>query len=152
MKSIYINIPNNESIKAVREAYDNHPTKKVATKLIITFLSLILTLNNFVFNAINYFQIMGYKLGTVCAPAYANIFITQFKKQHIFLHLKTKSIPYLQYIDDMFMIWRGTEQELHVFLKKSNSKQKTIKFELNISDSDISFLDTLIYKDKNSTP
>ena len=27
VKPLYTNIPNNEDIKAVREAYDNHPTK-----------------------------------------------------------------------------------------------------------------------------
>ena len=57
VNSLYTNISNNEGIKAVREAYDNHPNKTVATKVIITFLSLILTLNNFVFNSINYLQI-----------------------------------------------------------------------------------------------
>ena len=80
VKSLYTNIPNNEGIKAVREAYDNHPNKTVATKVIITFLSLILTLNNFVFNSINYLQIMGCAMGTICASAYANIFMPQFEK------------------------------------------------------------------------
>ena len=46
------------SIKAVREAYDKHPSKSVSTKVIITFLSLILTLNNFTFNIHN-LQVMG---------------------------------------------------------------------------------------------
>ena len=59
VKSLYTNIPNNERIKALREAYDNHPNKTVATKVIIRFLSLIPTLNNFVFNSINYLPIMG---------------------------------------------------------------------------------------------
>ena len=68
VKSLYTNIPNNEGIKAVREAYDNHPNKTVATKVIITFLSLILTLNNFAFNSINYLPIMGCAMGTICAP------------------------------------------------------------------------------------
>ena len=80
VKSLYTNIPNNEGIKAVREAYDNHPNKTVATKVIITFLSLILTLNNFVFNSINYLQIMGCAMGTICASAYSNIFMAQFEK------------------------------------------------------------------------
>ena len=85
-KSLYTDIPNNEGIKAVREAYDNHPTTKtVVTKVNITFLSLRLTLNNFVFNFTNYFQIMGCAMGTICAPAYANIFMTQFEKQHIYI-------------------------------------------------------------------
>ena len=151
MKSLYTNIPNNEGIKAVREAYDNHPNKTVATKVIITFLSLILTLNNFVFNSINYLQIMGCAMGTICAPAYANIFMTQFEKQHIYLYIKNKSILYLQYIDNIFMIWTGTKQELLIFLENLNSKHKTIKFEHDISHSNISFLDTLIYEDKINT-
>ena len=33
-------------------AYDNHSTKTLTPKVIITFLSLILTLVNFVFNSI----------------------------------------------------------------------------------------------------
>ena len=48
VKSLYTNIPNNEGIKAVKEAYDKHPNKTVLTKVITTFLSLILTLNNFI--------------------------------------------------------------------------------------------------------
>ena len=124
VKSLYINIPNNEGIKAAREAYDNHPNKTVATKVIITFLSLILTLNNFVFNSINYLQIMGCAMGTVCEPAYANIFMAQFEKQHIYPYIKNKSVLYLRYIDDIFMIWTGTKQELLTFLEKLNSKIK----------------------------
>ena len=54
VKSQYTNIPNNEGIKAVREVYDSHPDKTVATKVIITFLNLILILNNFVFNSTIY--------------------------------------------------------------------------------------------------
>ena len=135
----------------MRKAYDNHPNKTVATKVIITFLSLILTLNNFVFNSINYLQIMGCAMGTICAPAYANIFMAQFEKQHIYPYIKNNSILYLQYMDDIFMIWRGTKQELLIFLETLNSKHKTIKFEHNISHSTISFLDTWIYKDKNNT-
>ena len=47
VKSLYTNIPNDEGIKAAREAYDNHSNKTVAAKVITTFFSLILTLKNF---------------------------------------------------------------------------------------------------------
>ena len=151
VKSLYTNIPNNEGIKAVGEAYHNHPNKTVATKVIKTFLSLILTLNKFVFNFINYLQIMECAMSTICAPAYANIFMAQFGKQHIYPYIKNKSILYLRYIDYIFMIWTGTKQDLLMFLEKLNSKHKTIKFEHNLSHSNISFLDILIYKDKNNT-
>ena len=147
VKSLYTNIPNNEGIKAEREAYANHPNKTVATKVIKTFLGL----NNFVFNSMNYLQIMGCAMGTIYAPAYTNISMAQFEKQHIYPYIKNKSILHLQYTDDIFMIWTGTKQELLIFLEKLNSKHKTITFEHNISNSNISLLDTLIYKDKNNT-
>ena len=69
----------------------------------------------------------------------------------LYPYIKNKSILYLRYIDDIFMIWTGTKQELLIFLEKLNSKHKTIKFEHNVSNSNISFLNTLIYKDKNNT-
>ena len=122
MKSLYTNIPNNEGIKAVKETYDNHPIKTVATKVIMTFLSLILTFNNFVFNSINYLKIMGCAMGTIFGPVYANIFMDQFAKQHIYPYIKNKSILYLRYIDDIFMIWTWTKQELLICLEKLNSK------------------------------
>ena len=50
VKSLYTNIPNNEGKKVVKESYEKYKEKTVSTKVIITFLSLILTLNNFVFN------------------------------------------------------------------------------------------------------
>ena len=135
----------------MREAYDDHPNKTVATKVVIRFLSLILTLSNFVFNSTNYLLIMGSAMGTICAPAYTNTFMAQFEQQHIYPYIKNKSILYLRYIDDKCMTWTGTKQDLLIFLEKLNSKHKTIKFEREISHSNISFLDTLIHKDKNYT-
>ena len=54
VKSLYTNIANNEGIKAVKESYEKYKEKTISTKVIITFLSLILTLNNFVFNCTHY--------------------------------------------------------------------------------------------------
>ena len=67
VKTLYTNMLNNERIKAVREAYDKHPSKTVSTKVIIIFLSLILTSNDFIFNCSHYLQIMGCAIGTICA-------------------------------------------------------------------------------------
>ena len=72
-----------ERIKAVKEAYDKHPNKIVSTKVITIFLSLILTLNNFKFNLVNYVQKMGCTMGTVWAPSYADLFMAQFEEKHI---------------------------------------------------------------------
>ena len=70
VKYLYTNTPNNKGIKAAKETYDKHPSKSVSTKLTITFFSLILPLNNLIFNCCHYLQIMGCVMGTICAPAY----------------------------------------------------------------------------------
>ena len=64
----------------------------------------------------------------ICVVSYENIFKTQFEKQHIYSYIKNKSILSLQYINDIFMIWTGTRQELFVFSENLNSKHITIKF------------------------
>ena len=48
-------------------------------------------------------------------------------------------------------MWTGTKHELLVFLENLKSKHKTIKFEHSISHSNISFLETLIYKVKSNS-
>ena len=42
--------------------------------------NLVLTLNNFLFNGINYLQEKGCGMDTICACVYANIFKTRFEK------------------------------------------------------------------------
>ena len=81
MRSLYTNIPNNEGIKAVREGHDNHPNKTVARKVVITFLHLILILNNFAFNSIKYFQVIGMQW-VQSVLQYTQI-TSWHKKQHI---------------------------------------------------------------------
>ena len=49
--SLYTSITNNEGIAATKKVYDCYIHKTLSTKIITTFLALILTLNNFVFNS-----------------------------------------------------------------------------------------------------
>ena len=82
--SLYTSIPNNEGIAATKKRYDNYIHKTLPTKIIATFLALILTLINFVFNSNFYLQIKGCAMGTICAPAYVNIFVAEFKQKYIY--------------------------------------------------------------------
>ena len=149
VKSLSVNNPNNEGIKAVKEPYEKYKEKTVSAKVIKTFLSLILTLNNFVFNCTYYLQTMGCAMGTICAPSYANIFMANFK-QNTSIHTLKRCLLYLRYIDDIFMIWKGTKTELMTFIKDLNEKHRTIKFDFQVSPRKIAFLDTMLYEDKNS--
>ena len=70
IKLLYISIPNAEGVKAVKKSLDNYPKQTVATKVVTTFLDLILSLNSFIFNSVNYPQTKGCAMRTICAPSY----------------------------------------------------------------------------------
>ena len=50
VKSLYASFPNNEGIASMKTKYDHYANKTIPTKIITSFLALILTLNNFTFN------------------------------------------------------------------------------------------------------
>ena len=97
-------------MSAVKRAFDNYSKKNTTNKVIRTLLALILTINNFVFVCIHYLQIKRCAMGTICAPAYANIFFANFELKYIYSYIKDKAKVFLRFIDDLFMIWTGSEQ------------------------------------------
>ena len=109
VKSLYTNIQNHEGIQAGKEALNSVPKKSIATKVIIKFLFLILTLNNFNFNGIHYLPKQGCAMGTICTPSYANIFMGKFERNFMYLCLQTFSNFYCRFISDIFLLWNGSE-------------------------------------------
>ena len=82
VKSLYTSIPNAQGIKEVKETFDKHTRKNMATKVITTFLALILTLSNFMLNWKHYLQIKGYAMSTIRERFYANVFMDHFEKKY----------------------------------------------------------------------
>ena len=86
---------------------------------------------------------------TKCAPSYANIFMGWFQEKFIFPLLPNLSDFYLRFIDDIFLIWNGTKTEFDNFFKKTEC-HPSIKFEYEISKTEINFLNTTVFKvDRN---
>ena len=84
-------------------------------------------------------------MGTKTAPCLANIFMGDFEQQ--FMATQSKK-PHLwkRYIDDIFMVWTHTEEELTTFLLALNYFSSSIKFTYEISHTESIFLDTTVYK------
>ena len=134
----------------MKKKYDHYPNKTIPTKIIATFLALILTLNNFIFNLRFYLQIKGCAMGTTCTPSYANIFMSEFEEKHIYPLIKKKSAIYLRYIDNIFMVWTKSKSELKHFMNEINKKHQSIKFYFKLSKESLEFLDTLVYIDSKN--
>ena len=56
---------------------------------------------------------------------------------------------YLRFINDIFLIWNGTETEFDNFLEKINEYYPSIKFEYEMSRAEINFLDTIMLEVDN---
>ena len=67
-----------------------------------------------------------------------------FEEKHIYPFINQYSTVYLRYIDDIF-IWKGTKEQLDNFNKDLNEKHPTIRFEFEISQKQVNFLDTTVY-------
>lgn len=87
-------------------------------------------------------------MGTKCAPSYAILFMDKLERD--FLSIRNL-IPrvWWRYIDDIFMIWQHSREELCSFLDALNSFHETIKFTADISETTVNFLDVKVFKDEN---
>ena len=85
---------------------------------------------------------------TPVAPTYSNIFMGWLEQQILdtFAH---KPLIYLRYLD-IFMIWTHGKELLDKFIVHANQFHPTIKFTANISETSLSFLNSLVTLDKNN--
>ena len=88
-------------------------------------------------------------MGTKLAPNYANLFMTDFETKYVFSYFLQPNY-YRRFIDDIFLIWDHSPQELNDFIDHLNTVHSTIKFTKSISDDEITYLDLDIYKKDNT--
>ena len=84
-------------------------------------------------------------MGTKLAPALATIYVGELEEKFLSQHPKQPTL-WKRFIDDVFMVWPHTLEELHEFLRGLNGMQKKIKFTAEISTHSCDFLDLTIYK------
>ena len=89
-------------------------------------------------------------MGSNCSPSYITIFMGKFEEQFIYPAIRGLHRLYLRYIDDIFIIWTGTKESCKEFIKELNLRHPSIKFDYTVSNKEVSFLDTIVYIDKNN--
>lgn len=142
--SLYTNIPHADGITAVSSAYEQSACDKpIDSQTLKTFLRLILELNNFEFDGVNYVQVSGTSMGTRIGPNYANIFMGLLESN--FLDTQNlKPLYYKRYIDDIFMIWQHSEAELLTFIEDFNLAHPSISLSHSYSTHSVNFLDVTV--------
>ena len=98
-------------------------------------MEIILKFNIFEFDKEFYIQLIGVAMGCVPAVSFANIFMAKKIDPKIleaamkFSSNNSNPVTFLKrFIDDIFMVWRGSIENNHKFLKMLNEIHPTIKF------------------------
>ena len=150
IKSFYTNILLRDGIEAFEEALENRDNKEIPTEYLIKLLKLVMEGNIFKFNNEFWTQLIGTSMGTRVAPTYAYIFMGKLKKlmlSHCPADLKPFLHTWKRYIDDILVIWTGTEQQFKEFFNFLNSFHQTMKFDEpqhDIENNSCEFLDLKI--------
>ena len=53
-------------------------------------------------------------------PSSANLFMAQLEEKHIYPYIKGMALSYSRYIDDIFIIWKGTTEQSITFINELN--------------------------------
>ena len=84
-------------------------------------------------------------MGTKMAVAFANIFMNAIEAELSRLS-SYKPLVWKRYIDDIFSLWNVDKKDIDSFIELANNHHPTIKFTAEISDTEITFLDTCVHK------
>ena len=99
----------------------------------------------FIYIEDDYFQqIFGTAMGTPMAPSAANLFMGWLEAQLLASSpVSVSQDTWKRFIDDIFLLWMGTPEDLDVFFEHINSFHTTSKFTIASTDQ-LPFLDILI--------
>ena len=152
VSSLYTNIPQEEGTDIVCKTYEkfhNH-NPPIPTRYLREMLGLILKENSFQFNGENYLQTHGTAMGTKMAVSFANIFMAEIETKLIQQN-EIKPIQWKRYIDDVFCLWDSDKKDVDRFIEQANKFHPTIKFTAEISENQVTFLDTVVFKGERFT-
>uniref|UniRef100_A0A8C5P9M3 Reverse transcriptase domain-containing protein n=1 Tax=Leptobrachium leishanense TaxID=445787 RepID=A0A8C5P9M3_9ANUR len=153
VNALYSNIPHlmganvvhNEISKTNRMNYDQ-------ISFILKSINFILKNNYFKFEEEFYIQRKGTAMGTKFLPSYANLYMAGWESQFVYGSRSWalgNVLSYRRYIDDVFFIWRGLEDDLRSFLTGLDSPEWGIKLDSKWSNDSVTFLDLNIYREGN---
>ncbi|XP_056380387.1 uncharacterized protein LOC130275860 [Hyla sarda] len=123
------------------------------SEYVIQLLEFLLTHNYFIFDSRYYHQLRGTAMGSPVAPSYANLTLGWWESTIVFGEEDSKWNPHLiywgRYIDDVFVVWSGSENLFKEFVEGLNHNPLGLKFTFEIDRDELPFLDVLIRRGEN---
>lgn len=143
VESLYTNMNNDLSIKIVADYFQKFIPTDNQLELTLKLLDISLNSNDFIFNDKIYLQTNGTAMGKAYSPTLANIYLDSLDR------LATQNIKvvfYGRYIDDIFIIFNGSSDELKSLERTLNSFIPQIKLTFESSRTSVNFLDINVFR------
>ncbi|XP_063077568.1 uncharacterized protein LOC134467623 [Engraulis encrasicolus] len=142
VESLYTNIPHEGGLEAMAH-YLESQDDGLPTELLLNMTRFILKSNYFLFNNKYFLQVQGTSMGSPFAPNYANLFMGLWEEKHIFNNnpFKDNLLIFKRFIDDILLVFTGSEHDLSLFNKYINDTHPNLKFTMEYSSTKIHFLD-----------
>ena len=156
--SLYSSIPHDLGLTAIEYWIDNYATslpRSFSKEFILEAITLVLKENAFTSDNKYYRQLQGTAMGTKMAPTYANL-VTGYPKKNLYTKYeetfgKNEVEDFIKicqrFLDDCFLLWKRSIEDLHKFHKIINNLHEKISFTMEKDESRIPFLDVLVYKE-----
>ncbi|CAF1461460.1 unnamed protein product, partial [Rotaria magnacalcarata] len=142
IRNLYTMLPQEETLDILMTFLHTHGYRKVKGISIDTIkklASIILKDNVFAYGKKIYKQTTGGAMGSSLTLTLANIFMSKWQTNVVEEQTKTGEF-YGRYIDDIFMTWNRSEEELRKLLDDLNTWHPNIKLDYKIGNS-LPFLD-----------
>lgn len=143
--SLYPNMKIDRILETVKQAFIKHPLPGRPDNHLLQLLEITLRGNDFEFNEEHFLQICGTAMGKTYAPSLADIYLEEFDEKAN-TGFWVRPLLFFRFIDDIFFVWCGTEQQLIEYNNFLNNLIPGIKVTLAWSKTDVNFLDTVLYR------
>lgn len=144
VESLYPHVEHQGCIDACAEAVPNLQYNQLMVR---EFLHFVLTNNVVSVQGKQYRQIFGGAMGTNCMPPAAQLYLAR-KWEALAKQRMGAAFPkvFRRFIDDGFVIFDGSEDQLLAFADMLNNLLPNIKITYNYSRFGVDFLDLVVYK------
>ena len=146
---MFPNIPVKKALEVVREELENDETLSGRTKWkvddIIKLLEISIETYFKTLDGKIYFQRDGLPIGKSISKPLAGIYMHWFEKTFVFgedSNFKENIVFWKRQMDDVFFIWKGTKEELELFVWHLNGFEYRVQFTLEVEkEGFLPFLD-----------
>lgn len=158
VESLYSNICHELGLEAIKywlDLFQGELKSRFKPDFILDAINFIIKTNTFQFNNEFYLQIKGTAMGTKVAPTYATLTLGYLEKklyQQITITFGPEFGKYFErmwkrFLDDCFILWTRSENDLLQLQTILNKLHTDIKFTIEKNQKALPFLDCLVIKE-----